>query len=101
MLFRSAQVRSVLARLNRLAEVYQVVKDLYYHPQAVHELALLARQLCERDGQVTAASFRDATELGRKRAIQILEFFDRIGYLRRVGDIHLMRSGTALFASEK
>ena len=101
MLFRSAQVRSVLARLNRLAEVYQVVKDLYYHPQAVHELALLARQLCERDGQVTAASFRDATELGRKRAIQILEFFDRIGYLRRVGDIHLMRSGTDLFASEK
>ena len=96
-----AQVRSVLARLSKVAEAYQIVKDLYYHPQAVRELAQIARNVCERDGQVTAATFRDATELGRKRAIQILEFFDRIGYLRRVGDIHLLRSGGAWFASEK
>lgn len=94
------QVRSVLARLARSGEVFQVVKDLYYHPRVVHELAQLAREIERRDGQVTAAAFRDATELGRKRAIQILEFFDRVGYLRRVGDIHLLRPGTLLFARE-
>ena len=49
---------------------------------------------------VKAASFRDATGLGRKRAIQILEFFDRIGFLRRVGDIHWLRTGTTLFLNE-
>jgi selenocysteine-specific elongation factor len=91
------QVRSVLARLARGGEVFQVVRDLYYHPQVVQQLADLARAIEQREGQVVAASFRDATGLGRKRAIQILEFFDRIGFLRRVGDTHLVRPGTPLF----
>ncbi|MBN8749814.1 MAG: SelB C-terminal domain-containing protein [Variovorax sp.] len=42
-------------------------------------------------GAVEARDFRDAVQLGRKRAIQILEFFDRVGYTRRVGDAHLLR----------
>ncbi|MEM8513497.1 selenocysteine-specific elongation factor [Massilia sp. MP_M2] len=97
-----AQVRQVLGRMARGGDVYQVVKDLFYHPAVMHELAGLARKLAaqEPDGQVTAARFRDLTGLGRKRAIQILEFFDRIGLLRRVGDAHLLRPGTLLF-SEK
>jgi selenocysteine-specific elongation factor len=96
-----AQVRSVLARLAKSGDVFQIVKDLYYHPKVVHELAQLAREIEQREGEITAAAFRDATNLGRKRAIQILEFFDRIGYLRRVGDIHLLRPGTPLFSEEK
>jgi selenocysteine-specific elongation factor len=92
-----AQIRSVLLRLARTAEVYQVVKDLFYHPAAVHELAQRARQLQASEGAITAARFRDATGLGRKRAIQILEFFDRAGWLRRVGDRHLVRPGADLF----
>ncbi|QKO21150.1 selenocysteine-specific translation elongation factor [Rhodoferax sp. BAB1] len=96
-----AQVRSVLARLAKSGEVFQIVKDLYYHPKVVQELAQLAREIEQREGEITAAAFRDATNLGRKRAIQILEFFDRIGYLRRVGDIHLLRPGTPLFAVEE
>lgn len=96
-----AQVRSVLARLAKSGEVFQIVKDLYYHPKVVHELAQLARDIEARDGEITAATFRDATDLGRKRAIQILEFFDRIGFLRRVGDIHLLRPGTPLFPRDE
>lgn len=93
------QVRQVLGRMARGGDVYQVVKDLFYHPAVVQELAALVRKLAaeEEGGQVTAARFRDLTGLGRKRAIQILEFFDRIGLLRRVGDAHLLRPGTMLF----
>lgn len=96
-----AQVRSVLARLAKSGEVFQIVKDLYYHPKVVQELAALAREIEQREGEISAAAYRDATNLGRKRAIQILEFFDRIGYLRRVGDIHLLRPGTPLFAAQE
>jgi selenocysteine-specific elongation factor len=96
-----AQVRQVLARMAQGGEVFQVVKDLYYHPQVVQQLASLARGIAQREGIIIAASFRDATGLGRKRAIQILEFFDRIGFLRRVGDAHLLRTGTPLFPEEE
>jgi selenocysteine-specific elongation factor len=41
--------------------------------------------------EVEARAFRDATDLGRKRAIQILEFFVRTGYTRRVRDAHMLR----------
>jgi selenocysteine-specific elongation factor len=90
-------VRATLARQAQRGAVFQVVKDLYLHRDTVVKLASTVRELARRDGVVRAAPFRDATGLGRKRAIQILEFFDRIGLLRRVRDDHLVRPGTQLF----
>ena len=94
-------MRATLARLARRGDLHQVVRDLYYPPQAIVRLAAIVRALAARDdGEVTAARFRDATGLGRKRAIQILEYFDRVGLLRRVGDMHRLRTDTTLFAEE-
>ncbi|HUL91376.1 MAG TPA: selenocysteine-specific translation elongation factor [Burkholderiales bacterium] len=90
------QVRQLLLRLTRRGEVYQVVKDLFYSKRAVAELAALAAELERADGEVRAAGFRDRTGLGRKRAIQILEFFDRVGYTRRVNEAHRLRGDNLL-----
>ncbi len=91
-------VRATLARLARRGELHQVVKDLYYPPAAMQRLAALARQVAaEHAGDVLAAQFRDAAGLGRKRAIQILEYFDRVGLTRRVGDVHKLRAECTLF----
>jgi selenocysteine-specific elongation factor len=93
-------MRTTLARLAQRGEMHQVVKDLYYAPATMQRLADHARAVAATaHGEVTAASFRDATGLGRKRAIQILEYFDRIGLLRRVGEAHRVRSDTSLFTS--
>jgi selenocysteine-specific elongation factor len=93
-----ALMRSTLARLGQRGELHQVVRDLYFAPAAVTRLAHCARDLADRHGVVSAASFRDATGLGRKRAIQLLEYFDRVGFLRRVGDVHRLRGDSQLFA---
>jgi selenocysteine-specific elongation factor len=90
------QVRQLLLRLTRRGEVYQVVKDLFYSKRSVAELAALAAELERADGEVRAAVFRDRTGLGRKRAIQILEFFDRVGYTRRVKEAHRLRGDNLL-----
>ena len=93
-----ALVRVTLVRLSQRGELYQVVKDLYYPPSTMAQLAAIARGVAARNGgAVGAAGFRDATGLGRKRAIQILEHFDRIGLLRRVGDVHWLRADSQLF----
>ncbi|HEY1393410.1 MAG TPA: SelB C-terminal domain-containing protein, partial [Methylibium sp.] len=96
-----ALLRAVLARLARRGELHQVVKDLYYPAGTMKRLAQLARERAGPDGELTAASFRDATQLGRKRAIQILEFFDRVGLLRRVHDAHRLRSDCSLFVEQE
>lgn len=84
------RVRSVLRKLARQGRVHQIVKDLFYDATCVQRLAGM---IAGADGKVEAGAFRDATGLGRKRAIQILEFFDRAGYTRRVGDLHVRRPG--------
>lgn len=86
-------VRQLLKKLSRQGLLFQVVKDLFYAPARMDELAALTTDIAAqtRNGEVEASAFRDATGLGRKRAIQILEFFDRIGYTRRVRDAHLLR----------
>jgi selenocysteine-specific elongation factor len=87
------RVRQLLRKLARQGEVFQVVRDLFYHRDAIRELArLVASEAALRDGRLGAAPFRDASGLGRKRAIQVLEFFDRVGYTRFHRDLHVLRS---------
>ena len=70
----------MLRKLARQGELFQVVHDLFYHQQMIRELApIAAAEAGKNAGTVAAAPFRDATGLGRKRAIQLLEFFDRVG----------------------
>jgi selenocysteine-specific elongation factor len=92
------RVRAVLRKRLAQGGVYQVVRDLFYDPGRIGELAAIAGD-CSREGGVSAARFRDAVGLGRKRAIQILEFFDRVGYTRRVRDAHVLRPDSAWQAS--
>ncbi|WP_310632810.1 selenocysteine-specific translation elongation factor [Paraburkholderia sp.] len=86
------KVRALLRKLARLGRLYQIVRDLFYDQDVVHELARLVAKLAQEQGAgVGAAAFRDASGLGRKRAIQILEFFDRVGYTRFQRERHLLR----------
>lgn len=95
-------VRDLLCKLAKRAQVSQIVKDLFYHPSKIDDLARIVAVLANgvvvsTDGKthpVSAAAFRDATGLGRKRAIQLLEFFDRVGYTRRLKDTHILRPNT-------
>ncbi len=86
-----ALVRSTLRKSAARGEVLQVVRDLFYARERIDELAATLRELALRDGAVEAARWRDELGIGRKRAIQILEFFDRVGYTRRVRDAHVPR----------
>ncbi|CAM4103428.1 selenocysteine-specific translation elongation factor [Comamonas aquatilis] len=86
-------VRQLLKKLSRQGLLFQVVKDLFYASRRMDELTTTLAELAAAapHGEIQARAFRDATDLGRKRAIQILEFFDRIGYTRRVRDAHMLR----------
>ncbi|OLL31439.1 selenocysteine-specific translation elongation factor [Burkholderia sp. SRS-W-2-2016] len=87
------RMRQLLRKLARQGELFQVVHDLFYHQQVIRELAAIAASEAQKNaGTVAAAPFRDATGLGRKRAIQLLEFFDRVGYTRFHRGLHLMRT---------
>ena len=62
---------------------------IFFLTAAVSELADITADVAARHGAARAAEFRDRIGTGRKLAIQILEFFDRAGYLhdRRTPEI--------------
>jgi selenocysteine-specific elongation factor len=89
------EVRRVLRKCMVQREVYQVVRDLYYHRDSISALARELHALCARRGVVEAAEYRDAIGLGRKRTIQVLEFFDRVGYTRRTPRGRVLRADSS------
>lgn len=54
----------------------------YYLPARLEAMAELARQL-DAQGPFTVRQYRDASGIGRNVAIEVLEYFDRIGFTRR------------------
>ncbi|MDR3392961.1 MAG: selenocysteine-specific translation elongation factor [Sulfuriferula sp.] len=90
------QVRELLRRVARVGDVYLVAHDHYFTRQAVAQLSAIVKDLAETHDGVSAAEFRDQIDTGRKLAIQILEFFNRIVYTRRTGDKHRLRQEAAV-----
>jgi selenocysteine-specific elongation factor len=89
-----------LKRLERFGRVAPVAANRYFLPRTVARLADLARELAEADpdGTFVAASFKDRSGVGRNLTIEILEYLDRIGVTRRVGDRRIvLRGGDSAF----
>ena len=89
------EVRLVLRKCAVQGEVYQVVRDLFYHRDATRTLARALRALVDKQGFVEAAAYRDLIGVGRKRTIQVLEFFDRVGYTRRTPRGRVLRADSS------
>ena len=89
-------VRLLLRKMARLGLLHQVVRDLFYTDAMLRRLAAMLMQLAAENPLIQVTAFRDAVGLGRKRSIQILEYFDRIGLTRRFGDQRHIRLDSAL-----
>ena len=86
-----ADIRRLFKLLSRLGKVDEVAHDHFFLRPVVSVMVGHARTLAS-DGEFSAAAFRDRIEhgehaVGRKVAIQILEFFDRHGVTLRRGDL--------------
>ncbi|WP_213703197.1 SelB domain-containing protein, partial [Klebsiella aerogenes] len=92
--------RAVLRQAAQQGMITAIVKDRYYRNDRIVEFAQLIRRLDLQRGSTCAADFRDTLNIGRKLAIQILEYFDRIGFTRRRGNDHLLRDAL-LFPENK
>lgn len=92
-------MRVVLRQAAQQGIITAIVKDRYYRNDRIVAFANMIRELDQERGSTCAADFRNRLNIGRKLAIQILEYFDRIGFTRRRGNDHLLRD--ALLFPEK
>ncbi|MEX3020471.1 selenocysteine-specific translation elongation factor [Kluyvera sp. STS39-E] len=93
-------MRVVLRLAAQQGMITAIVKDRYYRNDRIVAFASMIRELDLEKGSTCAADFRDKLNVGRKLAIQILEYFNRIGFTRRRGNDHLLRDAL-LFPDNK
>ncbi len=88
------EIRQLMIFAARLGLVDEVAHDHFFLRATMHEMALIAADIAARaaDGRFTAAQFRDRLAIGRKVAIQILEFFDRQGVTLNHGTLRKIQA---------
>lgn len=74
-----------LLRATRSGLLVQISATRFFHPTAVESLTQVCQQLCQQteDQQFVVRDFCNAAGLGRNAAIEVLEYFDNIGFTRR------------------
>ena len=83
------EVRRVLKLTQKLGRTDQIAHDHFFARETVREMAAIVLDIASgsEDGWFTAPAFRDRVQNGRKVAIEILDFFDRLGLTLRKGDL--------------
>lgn len=85
----------LLRQINKAGTLIKVAENRYYLPETIVEIAELVETLIndnDDDGGFTVIQFRDASGIGRNLCIEILEYFDRIGYTRRDENRRFLRT---------
>jgi selenocysteine-specific elongation factor len=82
-----------LQEMGALGHLVPVAPNRYFLQSDVDRLAQIARDLAAQspDGGFDAAAYRDASGIGRNLTIEVLEFLDRQGLTRRIGQRRVLR----------
>jgi selenocysteine-specific elongation factor len=88
-----------LDHLTAMGRLVAMDRQRYFLSGQIVALAGHAEALSEPEG-FTAAQFKDRAGIGRRPAVQILEYFDRVGLTRRGGNRrHVIRSASDVFGT--
>ncbi len=89
---REAVLKDFLHRKAKTGEVVKATENRFYLRGTLAAFAAIASDVSRAlpGGKFSAAQVRDKTDIGRGRAIEILECLDRLGITRRTGDLRVM-----------
>lgn len=83
------EIRRVLKLTQKMGLTDQFAPDHFFAREVTREMVAILTEIgaASPDGWFSAAAFRDRLQNGRKVAIEILEFLDRMGLTLRRGDL--------------
>ncbi|OOF55856.1 selenocysteine-specific translation elongation factor [Rodentibacter genomosp. 2] len=84
-------MRNFMYKAGKLGYLTPIVKDRFFLTETIYAYARLIKQIAEEEGKTSVNEVRDRLNFGRKLTVQLMEYFDRIGFLRRKGNNHILR----------
>ena len=90
-----AALEKVLRQAEISKQLVKVADNRHYLPETMDQLARMVEQMGGPGGNqgFSVIAFRDASGIGRNLCIEILEYFDSIGFTRRDGNLRFLRTG--------
>lgn len=85
------QMRNFMYKAGKLGYLTAVVKDRFFLTEHIYYYAGFIKQIIAEQGSISVNQLRDKLGFGRKLTVQLMEYYDRIGFLRRKGNQHLLR----------
>lgn len=89
------ELERILKATSQSKNLIRVADNRYYLPETIMELAEFTEQLARQnndDEGFSVIQFRDASGIGRNLCIELLEYFDRVGFTRRDGNSRFLRT---------
>ena len=86
-------MRNFLYKAGKLGYLTAIVKDRFFLTETLYAYARLIKQMAMEQGAVSVNELRDRLQFGRKLTVQLMEYFDHCGFLRRKGNAHILRDG--------
>ncbi len=80
------KLEGILIQVTKTGQLVRPVKNRFFLPSAITSLQESLAVAAGDTGEFTVQTYRDTTGIGRNLCIEILEYFDRQGLTRRVGD---------------
>ena len=87
----------------KLGDITLVGKNRYVPSTLVINLKISAEKLASKsvDGLFSTGDFRDEVSMGRNFIIDVLEYFDQVGFTTRVGDLRRLRQPISNVSGKK
>ena len=84
-------MRNFMYKAGKLGYLTPIVKDRFFLTESIYAYARLIKQIAGEEGKIAVNELRDKLNFGRKLTEQLMEYFDRTGFLRRKGNDHILR----------
>ena len=85
------QMRNFLYKAGKLGYLMPIVKDRFFLTETLYAYAKRVKEKIAEQGEITVNQLRDELQFGRKLTVQLMEYYDRCGFLRRKGNAHILR----------
>ena len=85
------EVEKALKILIEQERLVQIEKNFFFHHKAIDKARELLIAFIEKEGMLESVKFKYLIDTTRKFAIPLLDYFDRIGVTRRVGNTRYLK----------
>jgi selenocysteine-specific elongation factor len=84
-----------------MGELVSIDGAIYLHSANEAKLRSVVAEAISREGAVTVSQVREALQTSRKYAVPFLEYLDRVGFTKRVGDQRILSNSECRIANSE